>query len=125
MRVHHLAFRTGKRVPSASDPHVRLERFYVDAVGLAVIRRDGERSVWLDAGGSLVMLERREHGEPATPRGSMDLIAFAVAPESRALSVARLERAGVVVEGSTDFTLYVRDPDGRRIGLSSYPAPLV
>lgn len=116
MRVHHLAFRT--------EDLARLERFYVEALGLAVIRREGERSVWLDAGGALVMLERREAGEPAALRGSMDLIAFAVAPESRALCLSRLQRAGTAVEGSTDFTLYVRDPDGRRIGLSSYPAPL-
>jgi hypothetical protein len=55
----------------------------------------------------------------------MDLVAFQVAPETRALYTERLARAGVPLEGSTDFTLYVRDPDGRRIGLSSYPAPLV
>ena len=117
MRVHHLAFRT--------KDLATLERFYVDALGLAVIRRDGERSVWLDAGGSLVMIERRQDGEPATPPGSMELVAFAVAPGSRALCLSRLERAGAAVEASTEFTLYVRDPDGRRIGLSSYPAALL
>ena len=116
MRVHHLAFRT--------DDLARLERFYVDALGLALVRRQDERSVWLDAAGALLMLERREPGEPATPAGSKELVAFEIAPDARALCTDRLRRAGVAIEASTEFTLYVRDPDGRRIGLSSYPVPL-
>ena len=115
MRVHHLAFRTG-------DLGL-LERFYVGALGLAVVRRQ-ERSVWLDAGGTIIMLEMRDEGEAAHPAGSMELVAFAVASDARALAVDRLARAGVGVEASTEFTLYVRDPDGRRVGLSSYPVPL-
>jgi catechol 2,3-dioxygenase-like lactoylglutathione lyase family enzyme len=117
MRVHHLAFRTANLD--------RLERFYVDALGLAVVRRDEARSVWLDAGGALVMLEMRGHDEPAPPSGSKELVAFTVDPGSRAVLVDRLERARVEIEATTEFTLYVRDPDGRRIGLSSYPAKLV
>jgi catechol 2,3-dioxygenase-like lactoylglutathione lyase family enzyme len=116
MRVHHLAFRT-------SDLQ-RLERFYVDALGLAVVRRQEQRSVWLDAGGTFVMLELRDEDEPAHPAGSKELVAFTIAPDTRALYTDRLGKAGVEIEGSTEFTLYVRDPDGRRIGLSSYPAPL-
>jgi len=116
MRVHHLAFRT--------EDVARLERFYVDALGLALVRRNSEASVWLDAGGALVMLERREAGEPAVVPGSKEMVAFAIEPEARALCCERLARAGVAVEASTDFTLYVRDPDGRRVGLSSYPIPL-
>jgi hypothetical protein len=29
----------------------------------------------------------------------------------------------VVVEHETDFTLYFRDPDGRRVAVSHYPDP--
>ena len=115
MRIHHVAFRTGDLA--------RLEAFYVGALGLAVTRRDEARSVWLDAGGSIVMLELRGDGEAAVA-ASEELVAFAITPDTRALVVARLATAGVAVEASTDFTLYVRDPDGRRIGLSSYPVPL-
>jgi catechol 2,3-dioxygenase-like lactoylglutathione lyase family enzyme len=117
MRVHHLAFRTGDLA--------RLERFYVDALGLVVTKRDDGRSIWLDAGGSIVMLELREPGEPAHPAGSKELVAFAIEPDTRAVCTDRLGRAGVAIEAATDFSLYVRDPDGRRIGLSSYPAKLV
>ena len=118
MRVHHLALRTADLA--------RLDRFYVEALGLAVLRRqDGGSRVWLDAGGTIVMLERRDEGEPGIPAGSMELVAFAVAPETRATCMNRLASAGVAVEASTEFSLYVRDPDGRRVGISSYPVPLV
>jgi glyoxylase I family protein len=116
MRIHHLAFRTADLAS--------LERFYVDALGLAVVRRQEAKSIWLDAGGSIVMLEVRDADEVAHPRASKELVAFAIEAEARALVGERLARAGVTVEASTEFTLYVRDPDGRRIGLSSYPAPL-
>jgi catechol 2,3-dioxygenase-like lactoylglutathione lyase family enzyme len=116
MRVHHVAFRT--------TDLARLERFYVDAVGLAVIRREPDRSTWLDAGGTIVMLERRDPGEPSVPADSKELVAFAIGPETRVLYTERLSRAGVTIEGRTAYTLYVRDPDGRRIGLSSYPVAL-
>ncbi len=114
MRIHHLAFRTGDLA--------RLEGFYVGALGLAVIRRNESRSVWLDAGGTLVMLEQRDEGE-APVAASKELVAFAVAPDTRAIATGRLAAAGVAIEAATEFTLYVRDPDGRRIGLSSYPVP--
>jgi catechol 2,3-dioxygenase-like lactoylglutathione lyase family enzyme len=112
MRIHHIAMRT-TRIDA-------LERFYVGVLGLKAVRRDGERSVWLSAGDALVMLERAEDGEPAVPRGSMELVAFAVdaseMPERRRV----LARAGIVVEARTAFTIYFRDPDGRRVALSHY-----
>jgi glyoxylase I family protein len=116
MRVHHLAFRT--------DDLARLERFYVDALGLALVRRHDGRSVWLDAAGTLLMLELKAPSEPPHPAASNELVAFAIAPDAYALYTDRLARASVPVESSTEFTLYFRDPDGRRIGLSSYPVPL-
>ncbi|MDB4941473.1 MAG: Lactoylglutathione lyase [Labilithrix sp.] len=116
MRIHHLAFRTSSLA--------RLERFYVDALGLAVVKRHADRSVWLDAGGAIVMLELREEDEGDASPTSKDLVAFAVPPEDRARITERLAAAGIAVEASTEYTLYVRDPDGRRIGLSSYPVPL-
>lgn len=116
MRIHHVALRT---VDLA-----RLERFYVGLLGLAVLRRNEERSTWLDAGGTIVMLERSDGQEPAIPIGTKELVAFAVEAHEGNTLRGRLEAAGVVVEDETRFTVYVRDPDGRRIGLSSYPEPL-
>lgn len=112
MRVHHVAFRT--------DDLDALERFYARVLGLAVMRRNEGRSIWLDAGGAILMLERRDEDEPTVPSGSKELVAFAVSKEM----IARIEEAGIPIEARTAYTLYVRDPDGRRIGLSSYPDEL-
>lgn len=116
MRIHHLAFRT--------DDLDALEHFYARVLGLTVVRRTPGRSVWLDAGGSILMLERCEDGEPAIPDDTMELVAFAIAAKDRADVAARLAGAGLRIEARTAYTLYVRDPDGRRIGLSSYPDEL-
>lgn len=116
MRIHHVAFRT--------DDLPRLERFYVDALGLAITKRSEPRSIWLDAGGTILMLELRDPGEPTLPADSKELIAFTLDPASLPLVKARLARANVPIEASTDFTIYLRDPDGRRVGLSSYPVKL-
>ncbi len=111
MRIHHVALRT--------DDLERLERFYAGTLGLVVTRRQDARSVWLDAGGTILMLERREPGEPAVDPRSMEMFAFTVEP-ARAHALG----AAVAIEGRTASTLYVRDPDGRRVGLSSWPDAL-
>jgi len=115
VRVHHLALRTTD-VP-------RLEAFYRDVVGLALTARPGEGRVWLAAGETVVMIEEQLEREPGVPAGSMELVAFAIEPEERAGFVERLGRAGVAVEGETGFSVYFRDPDGRRVGVSHWPAP--
>ena len=113
MRIHHLALLTA---------HVaRLERFYAGVLGLGVRERRANGSVWLESGDAIVMLERAEPGEPAPPRGGMDLVAFAIAPHELAVLEARLVTNGVHVEARTPFTIYFRDPDGRRVGVSHYP----
>jgi catechol 2,3-dioxygenase-like lactoylglutathione lyase family enzyme len=112
MRVHHLAFRTRDLT--------RLERFYTDALGLSVARRDGERSVWLRAGGTTLMLELAEDWEPDLARESMDLVAFGIDAQDVERWRRVLEANAIEIIGETAFTLYFRDPDGRRIGLSHY-----
>jgi glyoxylase I family protein len=112
MRVHHLAFRTRDLT--------RLERFYTDALGLSIARRDGDRSVWLRAGGTTLMLERAEESEPEVAQGSKDLVAFGIEAEDIDRWRRVLEANAIPIEAETAFTLYFRDPDGRRIGLSHY-----
>jgi glyoxylase I family protein len=115
VRIHHVALRTRDRA--------RLERFYVDVLGLSVLRRDEARgSVWLDAAGAIVMLERAEDAEPSVPVGTKELVAFAI--EDKEIWRARLEREGIVVEAETAHTLYFRDPDGRRVAVSNWGGQL-
>jgi catechol 2,3-dioxygenase-like lactoylglutathione lyase family enzyme len=106
MRIHHLALRT--------RDVARLERFYAGVLGLAVVKRDEARgSVWMDAGGAVLMIERAAEAEPEIARGTLELVAFAV---------ARIGdwRERVPVEAETANTLYFRDPDGRRVAVSDY-----
>jgi glyoxylase I family protein len=111
VRVHHVAFRT--------DDLEALRRFYADVLGLTIIRRS-ERSIWLDAAGTILMLEKRDDDEPRVSPQSKELVAFAVSKPM----IDRLGEARIAIEARTAYTLYVRDPDGRRIGLSSYPDEL-
>jgi catechol 2,3-dioxygenase-like lactoylglutathione lyase family enzyme len=97
----------------------RLERFYVDVLGLSLVRRDDARgSVWLDAAGAMVMLERAGPDEPRPPPRSRELVAFAV--DDKESWRARLTMAGVAIEDETPHTLYFRDPDARRVAVSTF-----
>jgi catechol 2,3-dioxygenase-like lactoylglutathione lyase family enzyme len=113
MRLHHLALRTRDLAA--------LERFYAGVLGLAVTQRT-ERSTWLDAAGTIVMLERATDDEPVPAPGSLELTCFAITPAERAAAAERLAAAGVAIEAETEFTMYFRDPDGRRVGVSHHPA---
>jgi catechol 2,3-dioxygenase-like lactoylglutathione lyase family enzyme len=114
MRIHHVALR--------SRDLGRLRAFYRDLLGLALTEERPGESVWLDAGGTILMLERATEAEPSIDPGTRELLAFAIAPGERAAFERRLAAGGVPIEASTEFTVYVRDPDGRRVGLSHYPA---
>jgi glyoxylase I family protein len=120
MRVHHIAFRT--------HDLERARRFYVDAIGLRELsqqrRSDGStRAIWMSLDGVVLMLESSDPAEPGPVPGGMDMVAFAIDEGARAAIRTRLALASVPIDAETQFTLYVRDPDGRRIGLSSYPFP--
>ncbi|MCU0674993.1 MAG: VOC family protein [Myxococcota bacterium] len=114
MRLHHLALRT-RDVDS-------LEAFYAGLVGLPCVRRDGTRSVWLALGDAVLMIERADDAEPAPDPRSMELVALAArdATERDAIE-ARLRARDVAIEARTAHTIYFRDPEGRRVGISTYP----
>jgi catechol 2,3-dioxygenase-like lactoylglutathione lyase family enzyme len=115
MQVHHLAFRTRDLE--------RLCAFYEGVLELARVREQPGYSVWLAAGGAVLMLERAADDEPVYGAPIRDLVAFRVDDAGRARVKARLAAAGIPVEGETGFTTYFRDPDGRRVAVSTYPLP--
>jgi len=112
----------------------RCERFYREVLGLAVLRRwplegGGDRSVWLEVGGRTGFLAL-ERADPAAARvegpwrdgqAGLHLVALRIAPGERQGWEERLAAAGVPVVHRTRFTLYLRDPEGNRIGLSHWP----
>jgi catechol 2,3-dioxygenase-like lactoylglutathione lyase family enzyme len=103
--------------------------FYRDVLELREVRRhqhpDGAlRSVWLDLGVALLMIElsveppRRVDGVGAGPF----LIALTVPREEQPRFEAKLAAAGSAIESRTEWTIYSRDPDGNRVALSAYPS---
>ncbi|MEZ4389906.1 MAG: VOC family protein [Polyangiales bacterium] len=112
MSLHHIALR--------SIDLRAAEAFWTSLFDLRAVRRDGARAVWLDLGGAVLMLERAEEGEPAPPAGGMDFFALRVDAAGREGFRARCAALGVPIERETDYTTYVRDPEGRRVGVSAF-----
>lgn len=114
MHIHHLALRV-------TDLE-RARAFYSDLLGLPELRRQHDpagsvRAIWLRAGGSVLMLERALRGG-GEATGSGHLLAFGI--DDLSTWQARLARAQVPIDDRTPHTLYLRDPDGHRVGLSDH-----
>lgn len=106
------------------------ERFYREVFGLPVMRRwpaegGGDRSVWLGVGDGFLALERASAQSEPSPwrdgRAGMHLVAFHIGRGERTTWEARLSALGVPVVHRTRWTVYLRDPEGNRIGLTHYP----
>jgi catechol 2,3-dioxygenase-like lactoylglutathione lyase family enzyme len=122
---HHLAIQV-KDLAAA-------ERFYVEVLGLEVVKRwpreDGpcERSLWLSvgAGEEFLALEACDKGQPPTPfrdpHGGLHLLALRILASDRAAWEAKLASLQIEIVHRTRWTLYVRDPEGNRLGLSHFP----
>ena len=119
--LHHIAL-------GASDVE-EVARFYGEVFGLAEVDRHLDeagrlRSIWLDLGGPILMVERTEErrrrveGVGAGPF----LLAFCVSVEERPQVEERLEARGASIEDRTAYTSYARDPEGNRVAISHYPA---
>ena len=109
--LHHLALRSADLEKTAA--------FYRETLGLRVVRDNLPRSLWLGLGaGAVLMIEAREPGEPSIPAGSRELFAVRVENERKA-QIRALAVAEGFFDGETEHTVYLRDPDGRRVGVST------
>jgi len=112
MALHHLAFRTADVAALAS--------FYCEMFGFEVVRDALPMSLWLGlGGGAVLMIETRIDTETPVAAGSMELVAFDADERTRS-DVRERARQRDCYDGETPFTVYLRDPDGRRIGVSTY-----
>ena len=108
------------------------ERFYHDLLGLEVIKRwpyedgrPGERSLWLRLGEMFLALEKCDGPAAPTefvdPQPRLHLFALRISVRDKKAWEDKLAEAGVPVVHRSRWTLYLRDPDGNRIGLSHHP----
>ncbi len=108
----------------------RGEAFYCGVLGLPVQKRwtDDEgapRSLWLDLGHGAFLAVERVGGAPARSNDApgWHCLALSIAVEEREAWRAHLAAAGHPVERESDYTLYVRDPEGALVALSHHPEP--
>ena len=112
-RVHHLALRVADCARAAA--------FYSGVLGFPEVRRfeegDGVRSIWLRAGDAILMLETALRGA-GPDAGSGHVLVFAV--DALPAWEERLAAEGIAIDDRTSYTLYLRDPDGHRVGLTVF-----
>ena len=111
----------------------RTAEFYVQVLGLTETHRNvderGLRSIWLRIGPVIVMIERSSATAEHKPRPfhhdppGLHLLALTIAPDSRTAWMTKLQAHGCKVVHQTDYTIYIQDPEGNRVGLSSWPEP--
>ena len=115
MQIHHLALRT--------DHVAALATFYCEAFALPRIHETSQQSVWLSIEtGAVMMIEKRRDGEPKPASNSLELVAFAATTEEKE-RVRAFAQANDCYDGETEHTVYLRDPEGRRVAVSTYPLP--
>ncbi len=112
VRLHHLAFRTRDLEGLCS--------FYEEIFGWWPAQSQTGYSVWYRLGEVVLMLECADDAEPPIPARSAELVAFRVSVEEQREIRERLQMRRIPIEEATEFTLYFRDPDGRRVGVSIY-----
>jgi glyoxylase I family protein len=105
--------------------------FYRDLLGLEEQARhqrpDGTlRSIWLCMpDGTFLALEACEGAaEPSgfrSPRPGLHLLSLRIDRGARAEVEAALLAGGAAIVYRTRYTLYLRDPEGNRVGLSHHP----
>jgi catechol 2,3-dioxygenase-like lactoylglutathione lyase family enzyme len=112
VKIHHVAFRVTDLQSSV--------RFYREVLRLRLRKDESPRSVWLDIDrDSVLMLEARGAREPTIASGSLELVAFRVSDREK-LRIRQVCIEAGCFDGETLHTVYLRDPDGRRIGVSTY-----
>jgi glyoxylase I family protein len=120
--IHHLAVKTADLA--------RAENFWVNIVGLSVLQRHDDnqgrpRSVWCQLKTGFLAIERAESAKAIKADGDPGWhgVMLGIAVEERASMAAHFVRHGHPIFKETDYTFYVRDPDGNLVGFSHYPVP--
>lgn len=119
MNIHHIAV-------ASLDPE-SLSVFYESVFGWKRVKGGNPESVWLDAQGSILMLEKSSIPQRTISAAFLEkypgyhLISWSIPLEERSYWIEKLTQLGIIIEMETDYTIYFTDPEGNRIGLSHYP----
>jgi catechol 2,3-dioxygenase-like lactoylglutathione lyase family enzyme len=123
-RLHHLAL--------GSADVARLAAFYREVFALREVARheddDGRvRSIWLEVGDALLMIERSAASRDRVVGigAGLFLLALRVDVRERRRLEAELAARGHAIEERTAYTSYTRDPDGNRVAFSHHPEPSI
>lgn len=122
MKLHHLALKV-RDVASIAEFYRRWFALQTERVWH---NPDGSlRSEWLLCdNGMRLMVERADDGASSTNRDTgWFLAAFSCTQEERKAFRKQWIDDGMSIEHETDHTMYVRDPEGHRVALSSWPPP--
>ena len=122
--LHHLAL-GARNVENIAN-------FYHNFFGLEKIKTHKDeqgllRSIWLDMGPGILMIEKSEH--PDSNLASMQLgkgpflLAFRIQDKEKEAFLTKLRDEGLKIEGQTNFTIYFRDPEDNRVAISWYELP--
>ncbi|MFL5322509.1 MAG: VOC family protein [Myxococcaceae bacterium] len=85
------------------------------------------RSIWMGMGEGPAFIALEATTEPPVgtpfrhPRPGLHLLALRISRDDRAAILRRLNEQQIPVEHESRWTVYVRDPEGNRIGLSHHP----
>lgn len=117
MQIHHLAIR-------ARDVS-NVAAFYRDVLLLPVIDAPRGGVAWFRLGESILMIEPTAQDaitkDTAIESNGLHLFALSIDPTARVTWERRLRDHHIPIESRSDYTLYIRDPEGNRVGLSHYP----
>ncbi|MBK8010265.1 MAG: VOC family protein [Deltaproteobacteria bacterium] len=121
--VHHIAIKTRQLEA--------VESFYRLVLGLEETTRQhdeaGLRSIWFKVDSTVILMVERAPATSPDPTAQeregrgFAVVAFAVEASARELWRSWLESKGHPIVRETQYTLYVHDPDGNLVGLSSWP----
>lgn len=117
--VHHIAL-------GARDVQ-NVASFYQSFFNVPEIRRHFYedtrlRSIWLDCGGFVLMVEHVDAplNEQPPMRPGLFLLAFSVTPAERESMERRLTENGHTIDSRTEKTSYTHDPEKNRVAFSTY-----
>ncbi len=119
---HHVALQT--------RDVARLGAFYREVLGLPELTRylrdDGSlRSIWVGVGAQasdgFLALEDLPSADPHGTAG-YSMVALRIDAADRVGLEALLARHHIPIERQSEWTVYVRDPDGNLVGLSHHPS---